>query len=95
MAESTEFILFMLSAIKEALSEAVNIASTNNLTAKEQQRWQIVYTYLQDNPYITNADVRNILEVSSATANRMLGKFTENGLLEKIHVNGHWAYMLK
>ena len=95
MAESTEFILFMLSAIKEALLEAGNIASTNNLSAKEQQRWQIVYGYLQENPYITNADVRNTLEVSAATANRILGKFTENGLIEKIHVNGHWAYVLK
>lgn len=92
-AESTEFILFMLSVIKEVLIE-VGKTTTVDLKAKELQRWHVVLGFLQMNSHITNADVRKLLDVSQATANRLLAKFTEKGLLEKVHVNGHWAYVL-
>lgn len=91
-ASSTAFILFMLAAIKEALSEA---ADAENREGKEDKRWQAIHGYLQSHPYIANADVRSLLGVSSATANRILAGFTADGRLEKIRAAGHWAYRQK
>ncbi len=41
---------------------------------------------------ITNADVRRLFGVSSATATRLLGKLTEEGKLQKIRVGRSWGY---
>jgi len=91
---STEFILFMLSAIKEALTEAVSMVSAVALSAKEQQRCHSIMGFLQSADYITNADVRKLLDVSPATENRVLSGFVKKGLIEKTHINGHWAYVI-
>lgn len=83
--ESTAFIEFMLSAIKEALTEAEPLG-------KIDSRWTAVHDYLRSNPYIMNADVRRLLGVSSATANRILTDFVNENKLKKLHVGRYWAY---
>lgn len=92
-AESTAFIEFMLSAIKEALLEAEQVGNTENMST-EAQRWYQIERFLKKNGTITNADVREMLDVSSATANRILGKTTEEGKIQKIRMGKSWGYTL-
>ena len=50
--------------------------------------------FLKKNGTITNADVRQMFNVSSATANRILAKLTDEGKLEKIRIGRSWGYSL-
>lgn len=91
--DSTVFIEFMLSAIKDALLETTDDNKTiNTATNKNTYRWNIISDFLNDNDYIMNADLRNLLNVSSATANRILSRFVNDGKLIKIRQGKTWAY---
>lgn len=90
-AESTVFIEFMLSAIKEALMEAVKTGSIESMNT-EEQRWYQIERFLKKHGTITNADVREMLGVSAATANRVLVKLTSDGKLQKVRVGKSWGY---
>ena len=90
-AESTAVIEFMLSAIKEALLEAVQVGNTENMST-EEQRWCQIERFLKKNGIITNADVREMLGVSAATANRILAKMAEEGRIQKIRIGKSWGY---
>ena len=92
-AESTVFIEFMLSAIKEALIEAVQTGDLEKMSAEEQRRYQIE-CFLKKNGTITNADVREMLGVSAATANRILAKMTSAGKIKKLRIGKSWGYSL-
>lgn len=90
-AESTAFIEFMLSAIKEALLEAAQTGNTENMST-EEQRWYQIERFLKKHGTITNADVREIFGVSSATANRILSKMVDAGQVQKIRIGKFWGY---
>ncbi len=90
--ESTLFLSFMLNAIKDALEEILQSTSGRK---KEDTRWLTIYFYLQTNEFITNAVVRDLLSVSSATATRILSALCEEEKLTKIHLGRSWAYTLK
>ena len=92
-AESTVFIEFMLSAIKEALLEAVQTGRAENRST-EEQRWHQIKYFLEKNGAITNADVRKMLGVSAATANRILAMMTEKGRIKKVRIGRSWGYIL-
>lgn len=93
--ESTAFIEFMLSAIQEALMEAAQTTDVaENMTTDELRRYK-VEGFLKKNNVITNADVRQLFQVSAATANRILAKLTDEGLLQKIRLGKSWGYMMK
>ena len=92
--ESTAFIEFMLSAIQEALTEAVQTAGATKTMTTDQLRWYKIQQFLKKNGTITNADVRQLFNVSSATANRILSKFTDEGKLQKIRIGRSWGYSL-
>lgn len=92
-AGSTVFIEFMLSAIKEALLEAVQTGSAENRST-EEQRWHQIKYFLEKNGTITNADVRKMLGVSAATANRILAMMTEKGRIKKVRIGRSWGYIL-
>ena len=91
--ESTAFIEFMLSAIKEALMEAVQTSGAAESMTTDELRWYKVERFLKKNDTITNADVRQMFQVSSATANRILSKFTEEGKIQKIRIGRSWGYV--
>lgn len=91
-AESTVFIEFMLSAIKEALVEAVQTTGVAENMTIDELRWYKIERFLQKNDIITNADVRQLFQVSAATANRILAKLTEVGRLKKIRIGKSWGY---
>lgn len=92
-AESTIFIEFMLSAIQEALMEAVQVRNTENMS-REDQRWYQIKRFLKKNGTITNADVREMFRVSSSTANRILAKMTDDGKIQKIRIGKSWGYIV-
>lgn len=92
-AGSTVFIEFMLSAIKEALLEAVQTGRAENRST-EEQRWHQIKYFLEKNGAITNADVRKMLGVSAATANRILAMMTEKGRIKKVRIGRSWGYIL-
>lgn len=89
--ESTAFIAFMLSAIKEALMEAVQAGSAEHMST-EEQRWYAIEHFLKKHGTITNADVRGLFGVSSATASRILAKQVAEGRLQKVRVGRTWGY---
>lgn len=93
--ESGAFILFMLSAIKEALVEAIETIDSAENMSTEELRWYKVSQFLKKNKIITNADVRQIFDVSSATANRILAKFCEEEKLCKTRIGRSWGYTTK
>ncbi len=90
--ESTVFITFMLSAIKEALMEAIESVGVTEKMSATELRWYKIERFLQKNKTITNADVRQMFQVSSATANRILAKLTDDGKLKKVRLGKSWGY---
>ena len=94
--ESTVFIEFILSAIKAALMDAINMSNemSDGKVDKITLRWNKIQEYLKIHDYIMNADVRELCGVSGATANRILAGFVADGKLVKYREGGHWAYIL-
>lgn len=94
--ESTPFIGFMLSAIKESLMEAVNLNDevSDGKIDKAALRWNKIREYLKTHDYIMNADVRELCGVSAATANRILAGFVIDDRLIKCRKGSTWGYRL-
>jgi len=94
--ESTVFIEFMLSTIKASLIDAINISTkfSDSKTDKATIRWKQIEQFLKTHPYIMNADVRALCNVSAATANRILATLTAERKLVKYHKDGHWTYIM-
>lgn len=90
--ESTAFIVFMLNAIKEALMEAVETTVLTEKMSYKELRWYKIEQFLQKNEFITNSDVRQMFQVSSATANRILAKLTDEGVIQKVRIGKSWGY---
>lgn len=91
-ADSTVFIEFMLSAIKEALIEVNSIPAKPSKQAKNKKREDIIMEYLSNNSVISNSDVRELLSVSSATANRVLKELTDRGKIIRFRHGKTWSY---
>jgi Fic family protein len=96
--ESTSFLEFMLSAIQTALEQVSGEESCkvpNKSSAhKSEERWKAVHEYLQANEVICNENVRALLGVSAATANRVLAELVKEGNLRKIRNGRSWGYEL-
>ncbi len=92
--ESTAFIVFMLSAIKEALMEAVQTSGAAEGMTTDELRWYKIERFLKKNGTITNAGVRQLFQVSAATANRILAKLADEGKIHKIRLGRSWGYVL-
>lgn len=92
--EGTAFIEFMLGIIKEALQEAIDEqpAEKPSMQSKEELRWEKIADFLRTNSTIQNSDVQIFLDVSSATASRILNALTKEGKLIKVRNGRYWAY---
>lgn len=92
--DCTAFVEFMLSAIKASLIEAISVSDgvSDAKEAAEKARCDMILDYLDSHGTISNSDVRELLCVSSSTANRILSRLTADQRLVKCFVNGHWAY---
>ena len=86
------FIEFMLGIIKEALTEAINEQPVAQ--SKEEVRWAKIAAFLRMNHIIQNVDVQSLLDVSPATASRVLNTLTKEGKLVKVRNGRYWAYKL-
>lgn len=97
-ADGTVFIEFMLSANKASLIEAIKTSDemsdgmSGEAVTKEAARTAAIERFLEQHPFIMNADVRSICRVSTATANRVLAKLATDGMLEKYREGSHWVY---
>ena len=92
--ESTAFIEFMLSAIQEALIEAVQTSGAAKSMTTDELRWYKIERFLKKNDAITNTDVRQLFDVSSATARRILSKLADEGKLQKVRLGKSWGYTI-
>lgn len=93
--EGTAFVEFMLRMIKQSLEEAVGDRPAVPVhQEKEETRWAEIESFLHENGWIQNADVRKLFDVSPATANRILTALTKEGKLRKIRNGRCWAYRL-
>lgn len=95
--ESTEFIEFMLSAIKASLIDAIYTSDemSDGAMNKAAMRWRQIEKFLETHEFIMNADVRILCNVSAATANRILVGLAVEGKLFKCRENGHWVYKVQ
>lgn len=92
--ESTAFVEFMLSVIKQALYEAADVAKPAvKVKSKADFRMKKINEFLKEHEYITNSDIRRLLGVSSATATRILKDFSQSRKLKRIRVKSHWGYV--
>lgn len=93
---STVFIEFMLSVIKQALQEAVITDNVKTETkSKSDVRWNVISDFLKTHDYIMNSDIQKLLGVSSATATRILTGFMKSGKLKRVRVESYWGYVKK
>lgn len=90
---STVFIEFMLSVIKQALQESIN-DKPKNTSSKSDLRWNKINDYLETHEYILNSDVQKLLGVSSATATRILVGFMKDDKLKRIRIKSCWGYVI-
>lgn len=90
--ESTVFIEFMLSVIKQALYEASSVPAKTR-AGKSDIRLNKIYEFLETNEYIMNSDVQRLLDVSSATATRILTSFVKSKKLRRVRIESYWAYV--
>ena len=95
-ADSTCFIEFMLSAVKSALLEITDgYNASPNKKERSEAREQMILACLSDHGDISNSDVRELLSVSSATANRVLNDMSDRGLIIRFRKGKSWAYKKK
>ncbi len=92
--ESTAFVEFMLSAIKASLMDAIQTSDevSDGKLSKAAMRWQKIVKFLDTHEFIMNEDVRELCNVSAATANRILANLATGNKLVKYRESGHWAY---
>jgi Mn-dependent DtxR family transcriptional regulator len=72
--------------------EAVQTSGAAENMTTDELRWYKIERFLEKNDTITNADVRQMFNVSSATANRILAKLARDGKLQKIRMGKYWGY---
>lgn len=94
LGESTPFLTFMLSAIQEALTEAVQLSHAGARIHTDALRWYRIESALQKQDTITNADVCQLLQVSPSTATRLLSRLTREGKLQRVRLGRSWGYLL-
>lgn len=92
-ADSTCFIEFMLSAIKDALLEVT--AQPSEVKTKAETREQAILDYISKHGEIANSDVRNLLSISAATANRVLNEMVNKELIFRFRKGKTWVYQEK
>ena len=73
--------------------EAVQDGNAEKMSTGEQ-RWYQIERFLKKHGTITNADVREMLGVSPATANRVLAKMAEGKKIQKIRIGKSWGYKM-
>ena len=81
--ESTEFIIFMLETIKEALVEATaqsDIQSDNKDVTLEEQK---IIDLIIDNPNITQIELAKALNVTERTIKRRMKTMQEKNLIKR------------
>lgn len=57
------------------------------------KRWYQIDHFLKENATIANADVREMLGISAAMANRILGKIANEGKIQKIRIGKSRGYI--
>lgn len=62
---------------------------------KTAMRWKQIERFLEVHPFIMNADMRMLCNVSAATANRILAKLVVEKKLAKYFRDGHWTYEIR
>lgn len=93
-ADSTVFVTFMLELIRDTMLEVIDGSVTvkQSKSEKAATRKNTVMNYLNEHGEITNSDVRELLNVSVATANRILNTMVEKGLIIRFRSGRSWAY---
>ena len=87
----------MLPVNRQAVIDAINESYKKMSDAKAEisDRETMILKFLASHESISNADVRNMLSVSPATANRLLSALVKKGVIEKQFRNRHWVYTLR
>lgn len=81
-------------AIEQNTLSLLEVADVSQLPLKPKAeiREQTVLGYLSKHGEISNSDVRKLLSVSAATANRVLNDMANRGLIYRFRKGKSWAY---
>ncbi len=80
---STEFIVFMLDVIKNVLNEnAMSEKASEIMSELEKSRLDVINKFLSENNSITSKEAVRLLDTSERTAQRLLKKAKEMGLVK-------------
>lgn len=74
--------------------EAVQTSGAAESMTTDELRWYKIERFLKKNSTITNADVRQMFQVSAATANRILAKLVNDGKIRKVRFGKSWGYIM-
>lgn len=93
-ADSTVFIAFMLTAIRDTMQEVIEAPASDVRTKSDKaaDRYAMIMQYLDDHHEISNSDVCRLMNISPATANRILNAMRERGVLIRFRRGKSWAY---
>ena len=93
IGESTPFIEFSLSIIKEGLDSLIETAPTNNNT--QENRLEIARAKFGKEAFSRKEYMNSVPEVSTATASRDLASWYEEGLVKKVGSYNQTKYLFK
>jgi len=74
------------------LQESIGVTKKQITKSKTNSRIDTICNYLDSHEYIQNNDVQILLDVSSATATRILRDMTKSGIITKTKIGSHWGY---
>ena len=93
-ANSTKFIEFMLSLILNTIEEIIKTEKkvTKKVTIKVTINQQKIIDAIQNNPYITQEELADIIGITKKSITANMKKLQDSGLIKRIgaNKNGHW-----
>ena len=93
-ANSTKFIEFMLSLILNTIEEIIKSEKkvTQKVTVKVTVNQQKIIDIIKNNPFVTQEELANIVEITRKSVIENMKKLQENGLIKRVGAdkNGHW-----
>ncbi len=86
---STPFIIFMLSVIRDSLNKYVIINSKNNVIINEEK----ILSLIKRNPRITTSEIAKLINMSQRQVARIISNLKSQGIVERsgANKNGFWT----
>ena len=93
-ADSTKFIVFMLSLILNTIEEIIETEKkvTEKVSVKVTANQKKIIDAIKNNPFVTQEELANIVGIARKNIVTNMKKLQDNGLIKRVGAdkNGHW-----